>query len=61
MGSFIIGFIGLGLFGFSGSFQPQNKRPAMFQGRIGSILSWIVMLIGIYLVYRGWVKPWISN
>lgn len=61
MGSFILGFIGLGLFGWSGSFQPQHQRPEIFQGRIGGMISWAVMLLGLYLVYRGWVRPWLSN
>ena len=58
MANFIVGFIGLGIFGWSGSFQPEHKRPEVFQGSIGTILSWLVMLLGIYLVYRGWVRPW---
>jgi hypothetical protein len=57
--NFIIGFVGLGLFGWSGTFQPEYKRPEIFQGRIGIAISWAVMLLGIYMVYRGWVKPWL--
>ena len=57
--NFIIGFVGLGLFGWSGTFQPEYRRPEIFQGRIGTAISWAVMLLGIYMVYRGWVKPWL--
>ena len=61
MGHFILGFVGLGLFGWSGSFQPEIKRPEIFQGPVGTILSWVVMFGGVYMVYRGWVSPLISN
>ena len=57
--NFIMGFVGLGLFGFSGTFRPEYQRPEIFQGRIGSALSWIVMIGGMYLVYRGWIRPWL--
>jgi len=61
MPNLIIGFVGLGLFGWSGTFRPESQRPEIFQGRIGTIISWFVMLLGLYLVYRGWVRPWLSN
>lgn len=58
MGSLIMGIIGLGLFGWSGTFRPEHERPEVFQGSVGTIISWVVMLLGVYLVYRGWVSPW---
>lgn len=61
MFNLVMGFIGLGIFGWSGTFQPELKRPPIFQGRVGTIVSWVVMLFGVYLVYRGWIRPWISN
>src|SRR3546814_194256 len=59
MVNFVVGFVGLGLFGWSGTFRPEYQRPEIFQGRIGSALSWIVMIGGMYLVYRGWIRPWL--
>src|SRR3546814_3869151 len=56
MVNFVVGFVGLGLFGWSGTFRPEYQRPEIFQGRIGSALSWIVMIGGMYLVYRGWIR-----
>lgn len=61
MGNLILGFIGGWLFAWSGTFQPELKRPPIFTGPIGRKLSWVIMLIGIYLVYLGWIRPWISN
>jgi hypothetical protein len=55
----IMGFVGLGLFGYSGTFQPEYRRPEIFQGRIGSAISWAVMLGGLYLIYQGWIRPWL--
>ncbi len=57
--NFIMGFVGLGLFGFAGTLRPEHQRPEIFQGRIGSALSLAVLIGGIYLVYRGWIRPWL--
>lgn len=61
MGGIVIGFIGLGIFGWSGSFQPERRRPEIFQGRIGTMLSWIAAIFGGYLMYRGWIRPWFQG
>lgn len=57
--NFIMGFVGLGLFGASGTFRPDHQRAEVFQGRVGHVVAWVVMIIGLYLVYRGWVRPWL--
>src|SRR3546814_5521871 len=33
MVNFVVGFVGLGLFGWSGTFRPEYQRPEIFQGR----------------------------
>src|SRR3546814_14148139 len=43
---FVVGFVGLGLFGWSGTFRPEYQRLEIFQGRIGSAQSWLVFIGG---------------
>lgn len=61
--NFIIGFVGLGIFGWAGAGKTKGEHalPEIFQGPVGAIVSWIVTIIGLGLVYWGWIRPWISN
>lgn len=61
MGSFLLGFAGLFLFGWSGTFRPQERRAPIFQGSVGTLVAWIVMLLGAYMVYRGWLRPFFAD
>lgn len=58
--NFILGFIGLGIFGWAGG-RIRRGGPSILQGREGAFVYWIAVAVGLLMVILGWIRPWISN